>query len=79
MLVALPIRGADDSVYGICGFEVNESVFKSAHAQRSTLPHITCIFSRSDDKEINIKEGLSRGAKNGYFLAPKDSLKKAAS
>lgn len=75
MLVALPIRGAEGSVYGICGFEVNESVFKSAHAQPSTLPHITCIFSRSDDKEINIKEGLSCGAKNGYFLAPKDSLK----
>ncbi len=75
MLVALPIRGVGGRVYGICGFEVNESVFKSAHAQPSTLPHITCIFSRSDDKEINIKEGLSCGAKNGYFLAPKDSLK----
>ena len=75
MLVALPIRGDGGRVYGICGFEVNESVFKSAHAQPSTLPHITCIFSRSGDKEINIKEGLSCGAKNGYFLAPKDSLK----
>lgn len=74
MLVALPIRG-DDCVYGICGFEVNESVFKSSHAQPSTLPHITCVFSRSDDEEINIKEGLSCGAKNGYFLAPQDSLK----
>lgn len=75
MLVALPIRGDDDCVYGICGFEVNESVFKSAHAQPSTLPHITCVFSRSGDEEINIKEGLSCGAKNGYFLAPQDSLK----
>lgn len=75
MLVALPIRGDGNRVYGICGFEVNESVFKSAHAQPSTLPHITCIFSRLDDKEINIKESLSCGAKNGYFLAPQDFLK----
>lgn len=75
MLVALPIRGAGGSVYGICGFEVNESVFKSVHAQPSTLPHITCIFSRSDDAEINIRESLSCGVKNGYFLAPKASLK----
>lgn len=75
MLVALPIRGTEGSVYGICGFEVNESVFKYLHAQPSTLPHITCIFSRSDDTEINIRESLSCGAKSGYFLSPKASLK----
>lgn len=75
MLVALPLRGENGRTYGICGFEVNESAFKNMHAQPTTLPHLTCIFSRSDDDAVNIGEGLSCGTKNGYFLAPKDSLK----
>ena len=70
MLVALPIG----SVYGICGFEVNESVFKDAHAQPTTLPRITCIFSRFEDGILNMSEGFSCGVKNGYFLEPKASL-----
>ncbi len=74
MLVALPVKGANGEIYGICGFEVNESIFKDAHAQPTTLSHITCVFSRSEDGFVNANEGLSCGAKNGYFLAPKDSL-----
>lgn len=74
MLVALPIRGDDGSVYGICGFEVNESVFKDAHAQPTTLTRITCVFSRFEEGIVNMNEGLSCGVKNGYFLKPKTSL-----
>lgn len=75
MIIALPIRGENGIVYGICGFEVSESIFKAIHAQPTTLQHIICIFSRSDDNIINIKEGLVCGTKNGYFVAPKENLK----
>ena len=75
MLVAMPMRGKDGRAYGICGFEVNESVFKDVHAQPTTLPYITCIFSRYNADEINISESLSCGTKKGYFLAPKGPLK----
>lgn len=75
MLVALPIKSESGEVYGICGFEVNESVFKDAHAQPTTLPHITFVFSRSKEGIVNINESLSCGTKSGYFLAPKDSLR----
>ncbi len=36
MLVSIPFLGADGSVYGICGFEISESLFKFIH---DSLPH----------------------------------------
>lgn len=77
MLVAIPIRSQDGTPLGICGFEISESLFKTAHAQPTTLEHLTCVFSRksSDSKAtINSDEGFACGIENGYYLQVKGSL-----
>lgn len=60
MFVSIPFLGADGSVYGICGFEISESLFKSIHAQPTTLEHLICVFSKQNEKVIDIKNGLVR-------------------
>ncbi len=74
MLVSIPIIGSDGSVYGICGFEINQALFKSKHSQPTFFEHLTCLFSRKSGDVININEGLSCGVDGGYYLPPKESL-----
>lgn len=75
MLVVMPIKNTYGELFGICGFEVSESFFKAAHAQPTTLPHLTCIFSRKTDNAVDCDEGLACGIENGYFCPPKGLLK----
>lgn len=74
MLVSVPFVGSDGKAYGICGFEVSESLFKSEHAQPTTLEHLICVFSKQNDKIIDINNGLSCGVNGGYYLSPKKIL-----
>ena len=74
MLVSVPFVGADGKVYGICGFEVSESLFKSIHAQPTTLEHLICVFSKRNEDTIDIDNGLSCGVNGGYYLPPKANL-----
>lgn len=74
MFLILPMIGETGIVYGICGFEINESYFKSRHAQASNLPHLTCVLAITQGSEIDTTAGLSSGVLNGYYLAPEDKL-----
>ena len=74
MLVSVPFVGTDGKVYGICGFEVSESLFKSEHAQPTTLEHLICVFSKRSEDTIDIDNGLSCGVNGGYYLPPKANL-----
>ncbi len=74
MLVSVPFFGADGKVLGICGFEISESLFKSIHAQPTTLDHLICVFSKKSDGIIDIDNGLSCGVNGGYYLPPKADL-----
>ncbi len=47
MLVSVPFTGADGGIYGICGFEISESLFKSVRAQPTVPEHLICIFPRN--------------------------------
>lgn len=74
MLVSVPFVGSDGKVYGICGFEISESLFKSDHAQPTTLEHLICVFSKRNGNTIDIDNGLSCGVNGGYYLPPKTNL-----
>lgn len=74
MLVSVPFVGADGKVLGICGFEVSESLFKSEHAQPTTLEHLICVFSKQNENTVDIDNGLSCGVNGGYYLPPKANL-----
>lgn len=74
MLVSVPFVGSDGKVYGICGFEISESLFKSDHAQPTTLEHLICVFSKRNGNTIDIDNGLSCGVNGGCYLPPKTNL-----
>ena len=74
MLVSIPFIGTDGNVLGICGFEVSESLFKSVHAQPTTLEHLICVFSKRNKNTVDIDNGLSCGVNGGYYLPPKANL-----
>lgn len=74
MLVSVPFIGTNGKVLGICGFEVSESLFKSEHAQPTTLEHLVCVFSKRNNNTIDIDNGLSCGVNGGYYLPPKANL-----
>lgn len=74
MLVAVPLRNQSGATFGICGFEVSESLFKASHAQPTKQKHLTCVFSRKSENVIDCSQGMSCGVKNGYFLPAKGVL-----
>lgn len=74
MLLSVPMIGADGTVYGVCGFEINESYFKLHHSQATNLDHLTCLMATEQDGVIYATSGLSAGITNGYYFAPKYDL-----
>lgn len=74
MLVSVPFIGTNGKALGICGFEVSESLFKSEHAQPTTLEHLVCVFSKRNNNTIDIDNGFSCGVNGGYYLPPKANL-----
>ena len=75
MLLLLPVPGADGTVWGVCGFEVSESYFKSLHAQPALLPHLTCLLTTGNGARLNTgADALSCGVRGGYFAPPDEDL-----
>lgn len=74
MLISLPIIGEDGTIYGTCGFEVEEMFFKEKIAQPSNLKKLTSIFLPVVDKNIDTKKALSSGTEDGYYYLPEDIL-----
>lgn len=74
MLLTVPMIGSDGTVYGICGFEINESYFKLHHSQATSLKHLTCLLATEKSGVIHAASGLSAGITNGYYFAPKYDL-----
>ena len=70
MLIALPIRAHDGTVYGICGFEISETSFKTYHAQPSTLQHLVGVFAKTQKDEIDISKSFTCGVSGGYHYSP---------
>ena len=74
MLVSVPVWGNDGTLYGICGFEISESIFKKSHAQPTTLEHLICVFSRKASNAVDTNRGFCCGVDGGYYLSPKGVL-----
>lgn len=46
MAYITPIFGADNTFYGICGFEISNTYFKDYFAQPTRLDQLTCTFQK---------------------------------
>lgn len=76
LLVMLPILGNNNEWYGICGFEINESYFKSEFMQPSKLDRATYVFEvdSTSEKEIAYSNSYYSGILGGYYLSPASDL-----
>lgn len=74
VLMTVPLIGSDGTIYGLCGFEVNQSYFKLLHEQPSNLPQMVCLLTTGEKGILDAEAGLSCGISNGYYFAPKGTL-----
>ena len=70
MLVVSPIVGEDGTFYGICGYEVSFSFFRTYHAQPSKIGHLTCMMAIADSDILDTSTGFSCGVFQGYYREP---------
>ena len=73
--ILTPLYGADNSFYGICGFELSSNYFKDYFAQPTRFEQLTCTFSRSaEDGIIDCENIFWTGVLGGYSLKPSGTL-----
>lgn len=74
MMIILPVRSSDGTVLGICGFEINETSFEVYHSQPSTFDNLVCVFSKTQNREIDISKSFTNCTAKSSCL-PEGTLK----
>ena len=70
-----PIYGANNSFYGICGFEISGNYFKDYFAQPTRVEQLTCTFSKTaENGKIDCENIFWTGVLGGYSLKPSGNL-----
>ena len=69
----LPLRGADGTMYGLCGFEISESYFKTKFPQPSGFAHLSCPVAPVGTG-LDADAALSSGTTDGYYHVPRGPL-----
>ena len=59
ILLTVPMLGADGTVYGLCGFSVNQTYFAAHHVQPSGINHLACVLSDVTDGLIRMTRSPS--------------------
>ena len=75
ILLVVPMFGADETFYGLCGFEISNSFFQTYHAQPTTITHPTFLFTSESGNNIDAANSLSCGSAEGYYRTPGGILK----
>lgn len=70
ILITVPLLTQSGEVYGLCGFEVNQSYFKAVHAQPTNFERMICLLTTCEVGRLNADAGLSCGTVNGYYMTP---------
>ncbi len=67
MLCIVPIISKDKTVFGLCGFEVSSMLFKLSYSpNNSKYNYLFCMFSKFNNKEININGSFFGGSYSAY-------------
>jgi len=74
MLMVSPVVGSDGTFFGVCGYEISFSFFKTYYAQPSKIAHLTCLLTKSDGQTLDPLSGFSCGVSQGYYREPKEPL-----
>ena len=69
ILLTVPMIGEDGTVYGLCGFSVNQTYFSAHHAQPSGFSSLACVLSGGGEK-LDISGSLLTYPVGGFCAVP---------
>ncbi len=62
MLCTVPLIASDGTVFGVCGFEVSEMLFKLSYAPKSEgYDHLFCLLSPLEENTLHLRGALFAG------------------
>ena len=73
ILLTVPVIGTDGTIYGLCGFSVNQSYFSAHHAQPAVFANLACVLSDASE-ELDISNGLLTYPTDGFCFVPDEIL-----
>lgn len=63
MVCAVPLIASDGTVFGVCGFEISEMLFKLSYAPKpEKYHHMFCLLSPITDNTLQLSGALSAGS-----------------
>lgn len=74
MLLIVPIKGADGTVYGVCGFAVNQTYFGAYYEQPSDFERLACAITVDTGGNVEAGEGLVTYTRGGACNLPSAAL-----
>ncbi len=75
ILLTVPMIGADGTVYGLCGFSVNQTYFSAHHAQPTGIGSLACVLSDSAEG-LDVQRGLLTYPTGDFCFVPDELLEK---
>lgn len=73
ILLTVPILGADGTVYGLCGFSINQSYFFAHHVQPSGIRSLACLLT-DGTAGLDISQSLITYPADGFCFVPDEIL-----
>ncbi len=75
ILLTVPMIGADGTVYGLCGFSVNQTYFLAHHTQPTGIGSLACVLSDSSEG-LDVQRGLLTYPAGDFCFVPDELLEK---
>ena len=75
ILLTVPMIGADGTVYGLCGFSVNQTYFLAHHAQPTGIGSLACVLSDSAEG-LDVQRGLLTYPTGDFCFVPDELMEK---
>lgn len=75
ILLTVPMIGADGTVYGLCGFSVNQTYFLAHHTQPTGIGSLACVLSDSAEG-LDVQRGLLTYPTGNFCFVPDELLEK---
>lgn len=74
ILLTIPMIGADGTVYGMCGFAINQSYFSARYDQPSNLSRLACLLTAESGNTLDAGAALMTYTEDGFCYVPPEAL-----
>lgn len=74
ILLTIPMIGADGTIYGMCGFSINQSYFSACYDQPSNLSRLACLLTAESGDTLDAGAALMTYTEEGFCYVPPEAL-----